>query len=175
MCDNAPFGIGKGKDIPSPKARGKIEDVIYDEANKRLIINNVWPNIKIFEVSGTLSMDGVWDSLHVCWASDNFDVEDLIPGDGVLRRGLVKYGGAVFMAFVHHRILKIRHILEEVMLEDGSTAETPIWECQTQGMNNSKADKGWHRDGRDEGDENDTMGVEWLVGGGNFGLPTPQT
>lgn len=68
-------------DIPSPKDRIPHDNVIYNQALEKIEILGIKPGIWLTEPADTNSMDPTVDAGHTMILTDNFRVEDLVPGD----------------------------------------------------------------------------------------------
>lgn len=88
-------------DIPSPKDRIPHDNVIYNQALEKIEIRGIKPNIWLVEPQDTNSMDPTVDAGHTMILSDNFRVEDLVPGD------IVAYEVLGRAALILHRIIGV--------------------------------------------------------------------
>jgi len=87
-----------GKERISPNDWVKRDQIDYDEdtAELRIILP---PNVKIFSIADTNSMDGLLDIGHNVIATDNFDKSKLSIGDIVIYQ--------VYLTKIVHRIVEI--------------------------------------------------------------------
>lgn len=83
----------------SPNDWVDYKQIIYDKKTKLLTIK-LEPNIKIFSIADTDSMDGLMDIGHNVIATDNFDKGMLAPGDIVIYQ--------VYTTKIVHRIVSIK-------------------------------------------------------------------
>ena len=99
MCLKGLFGKKSGVEQPSPGNWVKREQIEYDAGLKRLCID-LEPNIRIFDIADTNSMDGLLDIGHNVIATDNFDFSKLIVGDIVVYQ--------IYTTLIVHRIVEIK-------------------------------------------------------------------
>ena len=83
----------------SPNDWVDYKQIIYDKKTKLLTIK-LEPNIKIFSIADTDSMDGLIDIGHNVIATDNIDRGKLTPGDVVIYR--------IYTTLIVHRIVGIK-------------------------------------------------------------------
>jgi len=102
----------------------KRDQIAYDSALKQLTIA-LEPNIKIFRVADTNSMDGLFDIGHNVIATDNFDRAKLAVGDIVVYQ--------ILTTKIVHRIVEIT-----------KDANGRIYRCR--GDNNTSVDTYYLRD-----------------------------
>ena len=83
----------------SPNDQIKREDISYNVPGEFLAIR-LKPNVKIFSIADTNSMDGLLDIGHNVIATDSFDRSKLAVGDVVVYQ--------VYTTKIVHRIVEIR-------------------------------------------------------------------
>ena len=91
------FYLGKsGKERISPNDWVKREQIDYDAG---LLTIKIEPNVKIFSIADTNSMDGLLDIGHNVIGTDNFDRSKLAVGDIVVYQ--------IYTTKIVHRIVEI--------------------------------------------------------------------
>jgi len=113
--------------LPPAAIDGERENLTIDEANNSVTILNA-PNIRIYKVS-TGSMKPLLAIGSFGIFTQNVNTNDLCVGHDLVFEDEEVYMKGVY---VLHRIIEV-----------GWDAEG--WKCRTQGLNNSKPDKGWRR------------------------------
>lgn len=84
----------------SPNDWVKRDQISYDARSNLLTITQLPPNVKIFSIADTNSMDGLLDIGHNVIATDDFNKSRLAEGDIVIYQ--------VYTAKVVHRIVEIK-------------------------------------------------------------------
>jgi len=113
-----------GQERISPQDWVRRDQIDYDAGLRRLVVD-LEPNIKIFSLADTNSMDGLMDIGHNVIATDYFDKAKLAVGDIVIYQ--------VYTTKIVHRIVSIK--------ED---ANGRIYRCK--GDNNTRIDPYYLRD-----------------------------
>jgi len=88
-----------GAERISPNDWVDYKQIIYDKETKLLTIK-LQPNVRIFNIADTGSMDGLLDYGHNVIATDHFDKSKLAVGDIVVYQ--------VYTTKICHRIVEIR-------------------------------------------------------------------
>lgn len=83
----------------SPNDWVDYKQIVYDKKTKLLTIK-LEPNVKIFSIADTNSMDGLLDIGHNIIATDHFDKGKLLPGDIIIYQ--------VYTTKICHRIVEIK-------------------------------------------------------------------
>ena len=106
----------------SPNDWVDYRQIVYDK-NTKLLTIKLEPNVKIFRLADTDSMDGLMDIGHNVIATDHFDKDKLAVGDIVIYQ--------VYLTKIVHRIVEI----------GWDTKGTKYYRCR--GDNNVNVDK-WY-------------------------------
>lgn len=118
------FRSWAGRERLSPNDWVKRDQITYDKTEGVLKVK-LPPNVEIFDVANTKSMDGLMDYKTNVIGTDNFDKAELIAGDDIIYQ--------VYTTLIVHRIINIR--------EDASGR---IYQCR--GINNLFTDSYYLRD-----------------------------